>query len=590
MKLGHWLNTQLQQRKKRKLDEILEKRLEDLGVEWDLLSEHWENYYRLLVRFKQREGHSNVPYNHIEDDMKLGRWFVRQKEQKKKGRLDKSLQKQLEDVGVIWNYSLAQWDFHYRLLVKFQQREGHSNACFSHTEDGKYIGRWLAEQRKKKKKEKLDKSLVKKLEDVGVTWDPHSEQQENNIRLLLQFRERKGHLNVPHIHVEEGVKLGQWLAEKRSQRGKGKLDKNLEKRLEDAGIVWKVYSERWEDNYRLFVKFQEREGHSNITKNHIEDDMKLGLWLLKQRHEKKTGKLDSNREERLEEVGMVWDPLLEQWEKSYRILQKFQEREGHSNVPYYHVEDGINLGCWLYGQRQNKRKGKLDRRHEQRLEDVGIVWDVYSERWENNYRHLVKFQEREGHVNISTRYIEDGVRVGDWLNKQRGLKKTGKLEKSLEQRLENLGVVWEVLSEQWEKNYRLLVEFQAREGHAAVPASYTEDGINVGAWLSDQRLQKKNGKLDSRREKRLLDVGVVWYRDLHLQWENNYFLLIQFLEREGHPNVPQSHIEDGVNLGTWLSRQRLLRKKGKLDSNYEERLDELGVIWVFFHEINIPVA
>mmetsp|Transcript_26443 Transcript_26443/g.29248 ORF Transcript_26443/g.29248 Transcript_26443/m.29248 type:complete len:178 (+) Transcript_26443:437-970(+) len=170
MKLGHWLNTQLQQRKKRKLDEILEKRLEDLGVEWDLLSEHWENYYRLLVRFKQREGHSNVPYNHIEDDMKLGRWFVRQKEQKKKGRLDKSLQKQLEDVGVIWNYSLAQWDFHYRLLVKFQQREGHSHVANNHIEDGIRLGRWLCKQRQRRKKGKLNIKCENQSDKIGVVW------------------------------------------------------------------------------------------------------------------------------------------------------------------------------------------------------------------------------------------------------------------------------------------------------------------------------------------------------------------------------------------------------------------------------------
>jgi hypothetical protein len=56
--------------------------------------------------------------------------------------------------------------------------------------------------------------------------------------------------------------------------------------------------------------------------------------------------------------------------------------------------------------------------------------------------------------------------------------------------------------------------------------------------------------------------------------------LKQFKKREGHCNVPHSHTEEGANLGTWASHQRVLRKKKKIDPDRETRLEEIGFEWV----------
>jgi hypothetical protein len=58
-----------------------------------------------------------------------------------------------------------------------------------------------------------------------------------------------------------------------------------------------------------------------------------------------------------------------------------------------------------------------------------------------------------------------------------------------------------------------------------------------------------------------------------------YALLQQFKKREGHCNVPQSHAEDGANLGTLPHRQRQLNKNEKLDPERQKRLEEIGFEW-----------
>jgi len=147
------------------------------------------------------------------------------------------------------------------------------------------------------------------------------------------------------------------------------------------------------------------------------------------------------------------------------------------------------------------------------------------------------------------------MNLGRWLNNQRVRKKKGALDSSLEKRLEDIGVAWDVLSEQWENNYRSLINFQQRGGHCYVPYSHKEDGMNLGAWLSDQKIGRRRGKLDGSLEKQLGNIGVVWDARSE-QWEDTYRLLVKFQQREGHCNVPQNYKEDEMNLGNWLKHQR----------------------------------
>jgi len=144
--------------------------------------------------------------------------------------------------------------------------------------------------------------------------------------------------------------------------------------LEDAGIVWDVRSENWEKNYRLLVKYQQREGHLNIPRNYVEDNTKLGYWLDAQRRQQNKRKLDASLKRRLEDLGVVWDALTEKWEKNYRLLVRFRQREGHWGVPQKHIEGGMKLGEWLDRQRQEKKKGRLNSSRERRLEELGVVW------------------------------------------------------------------------------------------------------------------------------------------------------------------------------------------------------------------------
>eukprot|EP00547_Thalassionema_nitzschioides_P008666 CAMPEP_0194228792 /NCGR_PEP_ID=MMETSP0156-20130528/43555_1 /TAXON_ID=33649 /ORGANISM="Thalassionema nitzschioides, Strain L26-B" /LENGTH=450 /DNA_ID=CAMNT_0038961313 /DNA_START=65 /DNA_END=1418 /DNA_ORIENTATION=+ len=346
-KLGSWLNNQRNSRKKGTLDILRISRLEEVGVVWYQCDEKWNNMFGMLKQFKEREGHCNVPSNHIEEGKKLGIWLNSQRKLRKEGTLDTQKKTRLdelaEEVGVVWDHSDEKWNNMFGMLKKFQEREGHCDVPRDHIEEGQNLGTWLNTQRQLQKKGTLDIQKETRLEELSIVWDSFDERWNIKFLLLKQFQKREGHCNIPQNHTEEGHNLWFWLYNQRNSRKKGTLDALRMSCLEEVGVVY-----------------------------HTEEGHNLGFWLYNQRNSRKKGTLDALRMSCLEEVGVVWDHSDEKWNNMFGMLKKFQEREGHCDVPRDHIEEGQNLGTWFSNQRQ--RKETLGALRMSRLEEVGVTW------------------------------------------------------------------------------------------------------------------------------------------------------------------------------------------------------------------------
>ena len=56
-------------------------------------------------------------------------------------------------------------------------------------------------------------------------------------------------------------------------------------------------------------------------------------------------------------------------------------------------------------------------------------------------------------------------------------------------------------------------------------------------------MDKKNGELNTAKQMRLVEIGIVW-DVVSQQWEDMFTLLVQYKDREGDCNVPAKHKED----------------------------------------------
>ena len=71
-------------------------------IVWNIYEHEWDENIKLLRKYKNREGHCNVPKKCKVDGKNLGTWLSDQRYYKKRGTLDTKKEMQLEELGVIW--------------------------------------------------------------------------------------------------------------------------------------------------------------------------------------------------------------------------------------------------------------------------------------------------------------------------------------------------------------------------------------------------------------------------------------------------------------------------------------------------------
>jgi helicase associated protein/helicase-like protein len=133
-------------------------------------------------------------------------------------------------------------------------------------------------------------------------------------------------------------------------------------------------------------------------------------------------------------------------------------------------------------------------------------------------------------------------------------------------------------TESWMFWYGLLETFLKGHGHCRVVRGYkTGDGYLLGSWVHNQRRTKDKIEPDRRQR---LEALPGWSWDPHShQWEEGFFHLKQFSDREKHCRVSATDQTDtGYRLGQWVAVQR--RTRDALEPDRRQRLEALpGWSW-----------
>lgn len=344
----------------------------------------------------------------------------------------------------------------------------------------------------------------------------------------------------------------------------------------------------WE-RYFAVAKQMAAEGQTlAVPRSWCVGDAAVGRWLENQRlvrAGKKNGRLTSEQIARLDKLGMNWKRRLElAWENGCTSARRYRDTHSDLLVPvHYKDKSGFALGEWIVYNRQRYLSGNLSADRIEKLEALGMVWDTGSILWEKSYAAAVQFYLENGSLEIPVKYVTpDGMALGVWLGSQRAAYKEGTLTESQIEKLEALGVDWTNRNDRkWQTAYEAAVRYYNAHGNIDVPTEYIdEDGVLLGKWVSRQRYAWQNPERSSARvtpeRKALLDkLGMNWEKTD--SWQHRYDLAVEYKKEHGCLAVPaQYRTEDGVWLGSWLSRQKqMLREPKKLSAERRAALKEL---------------
>lgn len=363
-RLGQWV---ADQRKRRPLIIVERKcRLDALGFIWDALADTWEQGFAALKAFHGREGHCRVPERHMEGDYSLGHWVGTQRKLgismtgRRKHRLD--------SLEFVWDSLADSWERGFAALKVFHDRERHCRVPAKHTEGDYPLGQWVSVQRRGPAL--MTEERRQRLNVLGFIWDPFSEDWDQGLAALKVFRIREGHCRVPARHAEGVYPLGTWVSGKRYRPEL--MTEERRQQLDAIGFTWDPFSEDWDRGLAALKVFRDREGHCRVPASYIEGDYRLGPWVASQRPKKDS--MTEERRRRLDAMGFLWDPLVDDWERGFVALKVFHDREGHCRVPARHTEGDYALGQWVSVQRRGPALMTEERR--QRLDALGFVWDT----------------------------------------------------------------------------------------------------------------------------------------------------------------------------------------------------------------------
>ena len=205
--------------------------------------------------------------------------------------------------------------------------------------------------------------------------------------------------------------------------------------------------------------------------------------------------------------------------------------------------------------------------------------------WDHYFSEASIYYAEHGNLNIPKRYTTPaGLSLGEWLTTQRRVRAgqiPGNLTEQQIARLDSIGMEWGNRNDAaWEHGLEEAKRFQEQFGNLQVPAKYrTKGGYLLGAWITNARKRRSDGKLTEERIQQLDQLGMTW-NVFDVRWEQGYVLAAAYAQEYGNLDVPRNYkTVDGKSLGNWLMNQQKAYEQGGLSDDQIKRLEAIGMCW-----------
>ena len=316
---------------------------------WDIKADKYRIFYNELSKYKDENGHCNVPHDYITlDGYKLGNILIKVR-QGQYIKYNPSRKDELTKLGICWKprkeASDNTWDYIQEQLLLYYIENNDSNVP-SNTELGKHVGH--IRQRKDFVKDNPER--LEFLESINFSWNVRiDEEEESWLKFwphMKKFNNEYGHSKVPATYkCSDGYALGSHCVSIR-HNNQYMNDINKRRQLEKIGFSWDPLGDTWEKFWKELCKYEKDNGHCKVPATYkCSNGYALGQTVVTVRH----GTYLSGFPERkklLDDMGFIWSVFDKAW---YEFLEHFidymkNNKDSCENIPRdYESQDGYKL-------------------------------------------------------------------------------------------------------------------------------------------------------------------------------------------------------------------------------------------------------
>ena len=482
VQLKGWCDQQRKLRRKGRLARDREKKLDAIGFHWPpcttvSMPDTWECMFRRLESFKRRFGHLIVSRGPHQNEQ-LHVWIEKQRQEVMTIHPDRRAQ--LDELGFCWTVTSEDStqaghdldDANGRVPRKLQKEE-RNTACTKRKRvdtTAPPIKRQCGEAACVQTLSSKNSGITTRHSDLMPS--DRDSRWEKGFREMIAYQKKHGQLKFTIKSSPAATRIHEWMKMQRKARPTMKKDRI--KKLDSVGFEWKpdVFNAAWDEKFAMYRDFVKMNGiHCIPQKKSL-----LSMWISLQRTLNTQGRMKEDRRNKLNRIGFLWkavsnsertEPkclpwfaeargpkpsqahaarLNEVWNSKYEALIAHKNRVGHCTVS--RTVD-VQLKGWCDQQRKLRRKGRLARDREKKLDAIGFHWPPCTtvsmpDTWECMFRRLESFKRRFGHLIVS-RGPHQNEQLHVWIEKQRQEVMT--IHPDRRAQLDELGFCWTVTSE-----------------------------------------------------------------------------------------------------------------------------------------------
>ena len=439
--------------------------LSKIGFVWSAKDEAFEEGFARLKEYQAENGDLLVPADYeTEDQYPLGQKVNNIRQSFRKGKLSQDKIDRLNEIGFIWNTKDEAFEEFCARLEEYKQKSGDLLVPLNYeTEDQYPLGQKVSYIRQSYSRGYLSSDKKNRLNAIGFVWNTRGnvkgETFEETCTRLEKYKQENGDLSVPGRYKtkEDQYPLGVKVYKIRASFKKGKLSQDKIDRLNEMGFVWSAKDEVFEEFCTKLEEYQAENGDLLVpTDYETEDHYLLGRRVKYIRQLFKNGDLSSNKIDRLNEMGFVWESSKkiakdEVFEEFCTKLEEYQAENGDLVVPsrYKTKEDQYPLGQKVSGIRQAYKTDRLSQEKIDRLNEMGFVWEGgrkinNDETFEVISVRLEKYKQENGDLVVPRNYeTEDQYPLGLKVHSIRVAYKNGRLSSDKIDYLNEMGFVWD---------------------------------------------------------------------------------------------------------------------------------------------------
>lgn len=411
--------------------------------------------------------------------------------------------------------------------------------------------------------QKLEKLInVKILESLSSNWDLQYGK-------LVEYFKKHGHSRVPNRY-DANPSLSFWVISQRNRYNKKTLEAERVALLEKLNFMWDPIDEVWKKCFEDLQKHYKKTGSWVVPydPNGCQDAKRLHHWVQTQRHNSYINKVSPQKRKALDSIGFSWNPVDENWTKTYKDVVKFYKKNGHCNVPHKKSDPhNVLLNKWLCGQRRAEAKGYLPKERKLLLEKIGFEFTPLQEQipiFDKGYPELLSYIEKHGNKKTKLGGIDttQDAYLKHWVRQMRDKYKKKELTPKQIKLLEKIDIVWDPAESLWNR------QFEDYKKHVAKGISSS----SFQSWVGVQRTNYKKGKLAKDKIERLNEVNFVFSSEIDgrtLRKIEEYKEL-----KKLYPNKKAFG-----ELSSWMSTMRKKKAEKRLDAVLVKVLNEAGFEW-----------